>query len=100
MIYRFTWEHKQNDIFNLIQRFRWGLNNADAMGNSPHNTEGSNTATTDLEKVATKRIEKDKAVQEAYSKFTKILKTRLLHKELPGYLNTQYTFRYFEFNNF
>lgn len=45
------------------------------MGNSPYNTEGAlNTATTDLENAATKRTEKDKAVQEAYDKFINNIK--------------------------
>ena len=64
-----------NDIFNLSKDLDEAFKQAaDAMGNSPYNTEGVlNTATTDLENAATKRIEKDKAVQEAYSKFTKNL---------------------------
>ena len=64
-----------NDIFNLSKDLDGVFKQAaDAMGNSPYNTEGVlNTATTDLENAATKRIEKDKAVQEAYSKFTKNL---------------------------
>lgn len=64
-----------NDIFNLSKDLDGAFKQAaDAMGNSPYNTEGDlNKATTDLENAATKRIEKDKAVQEAYSKFTKNL---------------------------
>lgn len=64
-----------NDIFNLSKDLDGAFQQAaDAMGNSPHNTEGSlNTATTDLENAATKRIEKDQAVQDAYNKFTKNL---------------------------
>lgn len=60
-----------NDIFNLSKDLDEAFKQAaDAMGNSPYNTEGVlNTATTDLENAATKRIEKDKAVQEAYNKF-------------------------------
>lgn len=64
-----------NDIFNLSKDLDGVFQQAaDAMGNSPYNTEGVlNTATTDLENAATKRIEKDKAVQDAYNKFTKNL---------------------------
>ena len=64
-----------NDIFNLSKDLDGAFQQAaDAMGNSPYNTEGVlNTATTDLENAATKRIEKDKAVQDAYNKFTKNL---------------------------
>lgn len=64
-----------NDIFNLSKDLDEAFKQAaDAMGNSPHNTEGDlNKATTDLENAATKRIEKDEAVQEAYSKFTENL---------------------------
>lgn len=64
-----------NDIFNLSKDLDEAFKQAaDAMGNSPYNTEGDlNKATTDLENAATKRIEKDEAVQEAYSKFTKNL---------------------------
>ena len=64
-----------NDIFNLSKDLDEAFKQAaDAMGNSPYNTEGVlNTATTDLENAATKRIEKDNAVQEAYSNFTKNL---------------------------
>lgn len=64
-----------NDIFNLSKDLDGAFQQAaDAMGNPPHNTEGGlNTATTDLENAATKRIEKDKAVQDAYNKFTKNL---------------------------
>ena len=64
-----------NDIFNLSKDLDGVFQQAaDAMGNSPYNTEGVlNTATTDLENAATKRIEKDQAVQDAYNKFTKNL---------------------------
>ena len=64
-----------NDIFNLSKDLDEAFKQAaDAMGNSPYNTEGVlNTATTDLENAATKRIEKDQAVQDAYNKFTKNL---------------------------
>ena len=64
-----------NDIFNLSKDLDGFFQQAaDAMGNSPYNTEGVlNTATTDLENAATKRIEKDQAVQDAYNKFTKNL---------------------------
>lgn len=64
-----------NDIFNLSKDLDGAFQQAaDAMGNSPYNTEGVlNTATTDLENAATKRIEKDQAVQDAYNKFTKNL---------------------------
>ena len=64
-----------NDIFNLSKDLDGAFQQAaDAMGNPPHNTEGClNTATTDLENAATKRIEKDQAVQDAYNKFTKNL---------------------------
>ena len=64
-----------NDIFNLSKDLDGVFQQAaDAMWNSPYNTEGVlNTATTDLENAATKRIEKDQAVQDAYNKFTKNL---------------------------
>lgn len=64
-----------NDIFNLSKDLDGVFQQAaDAMGNSPYNTEGVlNTATIDLENAATKRIEKDQAVQDAYNKFTKNL---------------------------
>ena len=64
-----------NDIFNLSKDLDGAFQQAaDAMGNSPYNTEGVlNTATTDLENATTKRIEKDQAVQDAYNKFTKNL---------------------------
>lgn len=65
-----------NDIFNLSKDLDGAFKQAaDAMGNSPYNTEGAlNTATTDLENAATKRTEKDKAVQEAYDKFINNIK--------------------------
>ena len=79
-----------NDIFNLSKDLDGVFKQAaDAMGNSPYNTEGVlNTATTDLENAATKRIEKDKAVQEAYSKFTKNLEDETAAiKSFQGILN-------------
>lgn len=79
-----------NDIFNLSKDLDGVFKQAaDAMGNSPYNTEGVlNTATTDLENAATKRIEKDKAVQEAYSKFTKNLEEETAAiKSFQGILN-------------
>ena len=79
-----------NDIFNLSKDLDGVFQQAaDAMGNSPYNTEGVlNTATTDLENAATKRIEKDKAVQEAYSKFTKNLEDETAAiKSFQGILN-------------
>lgn len=65
-----------NDIFNLSKDLDGAFKQAaDAMGNSPYNTEGAlNTATTDLENAATERTEKDKAVQEAYDKFINNIK--------------------------
>ena len=79
-----------NDIFNLSKDLDGVFKQAaDAIGNSPYNTEGVlNTATTDLENAATKRIEKDKAVQEAYSKFTKNLEDETAAiKSFQGILN-------------